>query len=176
VMPEMPEAAAEIVSPDHIVPADALPGLLVRLSREIVRETGAQPLRAPQSELTEMPERPLTLTCPECGGALRKVENAPTSQYRCHIGHVFDGSELLPAQTEMVEKALHTAERVLNERVELLRRMAEDARASGRQRGVRYWERKQKEAQSQADAIRRVLSIPSEQNHRLRAEEVETSE
>jgi hypothetical protein len=36
--------------------------------------------------------------------------------------------------------------------------------------------RKQKETQSQADAIRLVLSIPAEQNHRLRAEEVETSE
>jgi two-component system, chemotaxis family, protein-glutamate methylesterase/glutaminase len=53
VMPEMPQAAAEIVSADHVVPADALPGLLVRLSRETVPETGAQPLSAPQSEPTE---------------------------------------------------------------------------------------------------------------------------
>ena len=117
---------------------------------------------------SETQERPSALTCPECGGALRIVNGAPSLQYRCHIGHVFGGSELLPAQAEMVEKALHTAERVLKERVELLRRMTEDARTAGRRHGVRYWEKKQAEAQKQVDAIRQVLTIPSEQNSQPR--------
>jgi two-component system chemotaxis response regulator CheB len=175
VAPEMPQAAAEIVSADHVVPAKAMPGLFVRLWCEAVPETRAQPLVRPQLEPIEMSERPSALTCPECGGALRQIESGPNAQYRCHIGHVFAGSELLPAQAEMVEKALHSAERVLRERVELLRRMAEDARNSGRHQGVRYWERRQAEAEKQAAAIRQVLSIPTEHNNKLRDARAEAS-
>jgi two-component system chemotaxis response regulator CheB len=169
VAPEMPRAATEIVSADYIAPAGAIPGLLVCLSREKVEGAGAQPQPTPQPEPIAMPERPLALTCPECGGALRKVESASTTQYRCHIGHVFGGSELLPAQAEMVEKALRTAERVLNERAELLRRMVEDARISGRQHAVSYWEKKQAETERQVDAIRQLLLLPGGRNSEDRA-------
>ena len=56
-----------------------------------------------------------------------------------------------------MEKALDVAQRVLNERIELSRQMAEDARTTGRSYGVQYWERVRAEAEQQVYAIRRVL-------------------
>jgi two-component system chemotaxis response regulator CheB len=154
---EMPQAALEIVDPDYVVAAAELPALLVRLSREAI----PAPRPRPASEVTEptpVIERPFALTCPDCGGALRRTGNGPGAQYRCHIGHVFGGRELLPAQVEIIEKALDTAERVLNERIELSRQLAESSRAAGRTHGERYWQRVQTEAEQQVDAIRQVLA------------------
>ena len=68
----------------------------------------------------------------------------------------------MPAQFGLLEKALDTAQRVLNERIELARQMAEDARSAGRSYGVQYWERVRAEAEQQVDAIRRVLPDTSD--------------
>ncbi|MBV8504361.1 MAG: chemotaxis protein CheB [Alphaproteobacteria bacterium] len=173
VTPEMPQAAAAIVGADYVVPGNEIAGLLVRLLRENVPVVPAHPTAPP--EQIEMPERPLTLSCPECGGALRKVESSPAQQYLCHIGHRFGGEELLPAQLQTLETALHVAQRVLNERVELLRRMVEDSRAAGRQQDVRYWQTLQAETEKQADAIRQVLIAPAVEDDQTRREPAEKS-
>lgn len=159
IAPDMPQAAAEIIRPDCLVSADQLPQLLVRLARERVAESVQPPSAAP--EPIQMPERPLTLTCPDCGGALREIGGDAALQYRCHIGHIFGGAEMLPAQLEMLEKALGTAQRVLNERVELSRLMVAHARRAGRRHGIRYWQRLQDEAEKQSEIIREVLSGPA---------------
>ncbi|MFZ3236424.1 MAG: chemotaxis protein CheB [Stellaceae bacterium] len=154
---EMPQAAAEIVAPDYVAAAADLPSLLVRLSREAA-PVPVSPAPNEPREPIQMPERPFALTCPDCGGALRRTGNGPAAQYRCHIGHVFAGRELLPAQLELIEKALDVAQRVLNERVELARQMVESARAGGWADSLRHWERVQAEAEQQSEAIRQVLS------------------
>ena len=105
-----------------------------------------------------MSERPSALTCPECGGALRPVAGTAPLQYRCHIGHLFGGSELSPAQLQLLEKALDTASRVLNERIELARQMAENAKTNGHVHNGRYWQKVQAEAEAQAEAIRSALT------------------
>ncbi len=153
---EMPEAAAEIVKPDYVVAASQLPALLLRLSRETITDTRPTVMRS-LPEPIQTPQRPLALTCPDCGGALRKTGNGTVAQFRCHIGHVFSAEELSPAQIGLLEKALDTAERVLSERIELARQMAEDARTAGREHGLRYWERVRAEAEELVNAIRRVL-------------------
>jgi two-component system chemotaxis response regulator CheB len=157
VAAEMPQAAAEIVEPDFVVSAADLPALIVRLSREAAPAIEPTP-PADLAEPIQIFERPFALTCPDCGGALRKIGNGPTAQYRCHIGHIFGAGELLPAQLEVLEKALDTAQRVLNERIELSRQMVENSRAAGRTHGLRYWGRVLAEVEKQSEAIRQVLS------------------
>jgi two-component system, chemotaxis family, protein-glutamate methylesterase/glutaminase len=153
---DMPQAAAEVALPDFVAAEVDLPSLLVRLSRQPVLATASTP-PSPLPEPIQMPERPIALTCPECGGALRKSVNGAAVQYRCHTGHIYGGGELLPAQIEMLEKALDAAQRVLNERVELAQQMMEEARSRGRRHGLHYWERVHAEAEKQADAISQVL-------------------
>ena len=156
IAPDMPQAAAEIVEPDYLVRAVELPGLLARLSEEEISESEPCPPRRLPEPLQKL-ERPLALTCPDCGGALRKIGAGSTARFRCHIGHIFGAGELVPAQVELLEKALDVAQRVLSERVELSRQMAEGSRAAGRTHGLRYWERVRAEAEQQLEAIRRVL-------------------
>jgi two-component system, chemotaxis family, protein-glutamate methylesterase/glutaminase len=169
-MPDMPQAAAEIVNPQYLVPAQDIPALLVRLSRKPA-PVAKTPLTSEVPEPMPMPERPLALTCPDCGGALRQIEGSPAPQYRCHIGHLYGASELLPAQLAALERALEVAQRVLNERIELSRRMVEDAKLNGRSHGIRYWRKLQTETEKQIDAIRQVLSSPLEEPEAAQAAE-----
>ncbi len=162
---DMPQAAAEIVHPDYVARSDEIPSLLVRLLHEPAPEPRGLPGEPP--EPIQMPEPPLALTCPECGGALRQLGSGPTAQFRCHTGHIFGAREFPPAQLEMLEKAFDVARRVLNERVELARQMAEDARVGGRTYGLSYWQRVQAETEQQAEAIRQFLTEAVEAEHEL---------
>jgi two-component system chemotaxis response regulator CheB len=71
-------------------------------------------------------DRPTSLTCPECGGALAKVETGPITKYVCHIGHVLSGEAMLDAQAERIEVSLTNALAILNERRELCRQLLTD--------------------------------------------------
>jgi two-component system, chemotaxis family, protein-glutamate methylesterase/glutaminase len=78
-------------------------------------------------------DKPDHLTCPECGGALTKVEGDPITKYRCHIGHVLTGEAMLVAQAERIEMLLETALAALNEHRELCRELLEDGVHDGKQ-------------------------------------------
>ena len=70
--------------------------------------------------------QPPSLTCPECGGALKKVDSEPIPKYVCHIGHELTGEAMLEAQGERIEWLLGGALAILNERRELCRQLQED--------------------------------------------------
>lgn len=67
--------------------------------------------------------KPGHLTCPECGGALTKIEEGPIPRYVCHIGHALTGEAMLVAQAERIEYLLEAALAMLNERRELCRQL-----------------------------------------------------
>jgi len=70
--------------------------------------------------------QPPSLTCPECGGALKKVDGEPIPKYVCHIGHELTGEAMLAAQAERIEWVLGSALAMLNERRELCRQLMHD--------------------------------------------------
>ena len=41
---------------------------------------------------------PVAVTCPDCGGALRRTELGSLTQFSCHIGHVYTAEIMLAAQ------------------------------------------------------------------------------
>jgi two-component system, chemotaxis family, protein-glutamate methylesterase/glutaminase len=155
--PEMPRNASAAISVDHVAPRDELPRLLKRLSAEPVAVVGYPSTLEPSAAMDEL-ERPLALTCPECGGALREAGSTAVKEYRCHIGHRFAPEEVLTGQNEEVEHALGVAMRVLNERVELCRQMGENARNGGRTMGVKHWQRLLGEAEQQLEVLQRFLA------------------
>lgn len=69
--------------------------------------------------------RPFTLTCPECGGALYPLEERPFLKYVCHIGHVLTTEAMLVAQAEHIEHLATSLLATLNERRELCRQIIE---------------------------------------------------
>lgn len=70
-------------------------------------------------------DRPTTLTCPECGGALRQDEDGPLLRYTCHIGHVLTAEAMFVAQADRIEFLATAFLAILNERAELCRKMLE---------------------------------------------------
>jgi two-component system chemotaxis response regulator CheB len=154
--PDMPRNAAKAVSADHTVGIDEFPGLLSRLSAERVDVSTARATREADTMMEQL-ERPVALTCPECGGALRRVGNGPLLEFRCHTGHHFGIGEVVDGQRSALEEALVTAVRVLNERSELCRQMMESARSAGRDMGVAHWERLRAEADEQLEVLIRFL-------------------
>ena len=154
--PEMPRSAAAAVAIDHVCSVVELPVLLRRLSSEPVA-AGFHHAQLARTAMDEL-ERPVALTCPECGGALREAGSAKVKEYRCHIGHRFSPEEVLSGQSNGVEEAVGVAVRVLNERIELCRQMAENARRNGRSLGVAHWQRLHNEADAQLSVLRRFLA------------------
>jgi two-component system, chemotaxis family, protein-glutamate methylesterase/glutaminase len=139
----MPAHALDRVAVDYCVPAVEFPDLLVRLASEAAPES-VQRSRVPletREESEGAQQRPLTgdiigidsgLTCPECSGILREVRDGEVLRFRCRVGHAYTSQTMLEAQGDSVEKALWTAVRSLEERSVLMRKLADSARARGR--------------------------------------------
>lgn len=97
--------------------------------------------------------QPTSLTCPECGGALKKVESEPIPKYVCHIGHELTGEAMLEAQGERVEWVLGSALAMLNERRELCRQLMHDGMSDSAS-----VQQAMQEATETAEALRAVLN------------------
>jgi two-component system, chemotaxis family, protein-glutamate methylesterase/glutaminase len=154
--PDMPRSAASISSPQFVVRAAEMPALLLRLSEEVAEGAPAREGASATTETKEL-ERPITFSCPECGGALKPVLQMGLEQYGCHIGHRFGAMELLEAQSDGVEKGINVAIRMLHEQAEFARQMIEGARIAPLDNGLVYWERLQVQAEEQIESLRRFL-------------------
>jgi two-component system, chemotaxis family, protein-glutamate methylesterase/glutaminase len=140
--PSMPASALGNVEVDHCVLLPAIAPLLVRL-------VGTTPSRTPQTapeslvreqsifEGTKPMENlnaigtPSQLTCPECGGTLSEIHAGRPLRFRCHTGHAYSAKSLNSAQAEKTDHTLQSSVRALQEREQLLLRMAAVARALG---------------------------------------------
>jgi two-component system chemotaxis response regulator CheB len=134
--PVMPRSAVDHVRVDHCVPLARIAPLLVELAATrapsdpeppdaLVREhrvsLGSDD---PVGDLDSV-GRTTPLTCPDCGGALFELDGVKPQRWRCHTGHAFTLRSLEQAQLEATDFALWAAMRSLNERIQLLRRIAE---------------------------------------------------
>ena len=141
--PEMPRSAAAHVKVDYCLPLAEIPGLLNRLvaggQAAMATTTSSIPEGARAMTNGEEFDRPLTVTCPDCGGALRRKEIGTMTEYRCHIQHVYTAEVLAAAQFDQMEQLLRAAERSVNERAEVCRQMADRANASGAADAEHRW-------------------------------------
>ncbi|HEU4633621.1 MAG TPA: chemotaxis protein CheB [Flavisolibacter sp.] len=70
-------------------------------------------------------------SCPDCGGGLWEMVNDNIVRYRCFTGHVFTENELLLRQSETLENTLWVALRMIEERKQLLHKMALEEERKG---------------------------------------------
>jgi two-component system chemotaxis response regulator CheB len=163
LVPGMPGAALEATSPDHVVRAAAIGPLLARLVDAAGQmERPEEPMVAePDSPAFGEPERPggpaSGFTCPECSGALWELRDGALVRYQCRVGHSYSEDAMVEAQGQAVEAALWTALEVLEERSELLTRMAD--RMTGTPRSARRFRESAREVEDRASLIRRALSM-----------------
>jgi two-component system chemotaxis response regulator CheB len=100
---------------------------------------------------------PAALTCPACGGVLSTVKMGQPLRFRCQVGHAYTAEALAKEQEGRVDEALRVALRIIEERAELVQRMAEDGRQSGRVAVARLYEARATEYRGYSDMIRRVM-------------------
>jgi two-component system chemotaxis response regulator CheB len=100
---------------------------------------------------------PAPLTCPSCGGVLSTLKMGQPLRFRCQVGHAYTADALAREQESRVDEALRVALRIIEERAELVRRMADDGRQSGRVAVARMYETRAAEYRRYADVIRRVM-------------------
>lgn len=171
---EMPLAAIEACDVDLIAPAAAIGPAIAELVSTPLQATSAPApadLRVEvqialgarcDSEVVETIASPSTLTCPACSGVLSQVDRRDPLRFRCQIGHGYTGEALYKVKEEDVDEALRVALRVIDERADLVTRMARDARESGRTAVATMYEERASEYRQYAETIRKavIMSMP----------------
>ena len=170
--PEMPRNALHAVQNvgglDYCATLERLPKLLSQLVREEVTADPSPPhdivleVDIAERVMSDIPKQkmlgqPAAFGCPECGGPLWEVDDPALKRYRCHVGHAYTATALLADQSDATEKALWIALRTLEERANMLRVMAEDEQARGRERTTSQFRARAEEAEQDAQSVRHLL-------------------
>lgn len=135
--PSMPKSAVTHVNVDHIVAAQDIPALLLRLVSEpapprvepsapVAKEQAVSLGDEPIVNLRAIAD-PSAFSCPDCGGVLFELQDKRPVRYRCHTGHAFSLRSLASTQDEVTDLALWGGIRALQEKQMILRRMADAA-------------------------------------------------
>jgi two-component system chemotaxis response regulator CheB len=104
------------------------------------------------------------LTCPECGGTLWENDEQGQLRFRCHVGHAYSAESLVQNHSQVVESAIWTALRVLNEHAELQERMKSRAESQGLGAMAQYFRSRAEESKQQVELLRKALfSRPPEE-------------
>lgn len=166
---QMPRAALEAAEVDHVAAAADLAGLLaelatsdagpavtppVSLALEVEIASGA---RLGSDNLLPL-ATPSALSCPDCGGALSEVREDQPLRYRCQIGHAYT-AEVLASRIDEVGDAIRVAMRVMEERVALVERMAQDARDTRRVAVAELYEARAAEYRRYASTLREAATL-----------------
>ena len=137
----MPRSAIKHVGVNYVLPISEIGPLLNRLARE---EAGVEGSMSTSEDRPDILERimdgtgdasklgkPSGLTCPECGGSLSEKADGDLITYQCRVGHAYSPAHLDAAQSTAVEDALWASVRALQERADLMRRMAAEMESVG---------------------------------------------
>jgi two-component system chemotaxis response regulator CheB len=179
--PEMPCRAIRYAVPARVVRVQEMADLLISVTDPKLR-LPKSPGKPASSKLEQNPEeariehhpveeeqsRPSMFACPECHGVLWEIEEGQMLRFRCRVGHAYTADALRVALGEGSEDALWVAMRVLEEKADLLRRLA---RGSGSRMKAHY-EQEAAGFDRHASAIGKILL----ENQSLSKKEEEASD
>ena len=173
LFPSMPASVIHDIKVDYSLPLQRIPALLDHLSRQPADKEGSYPVpenieieaRIAQQEMdsdeliesVEKLGKVSRLTCPDCHGALWEMYDDEILRFRCHVGHAFSAESLSEGQGQMLEVALWSAVRALEEQMMLAKRIVERARAANFTRAVQLFERRAEQAETHSSTIRQLL-------------------
>lgn len=163
--PAMPANALQHAKIDHCVPIPEMGALLSTLLQR--RPTKSPPVPRDIAIEAKIAERVLSdlqsvdaigkqvpFNCPGCGGVLWEVFQGASMRFRCHTGHSYTAPVLLAEQTAKIEETLWVVLRMLEERRNLLSKLARSNRgAQARSSAERV-----QESAIHIDRIRAMLS------------------
>ena len=140
----MAQSAIERVGVDLVLPVQEIAQLLTRLTREPVALQEGKTAMLPEEEEVQDPaesgtaaiaDGPLPGPPPRSPAPTAAVQSGSRSEgelvrYRCHVGHAYTVDSMVGAQAALVEAALWTAVRALEEKAQLSRRLEERSRSA----------------------------------------------
>lgn len=152
----LPENALNQLEIDYCLPVAKIPELLVKLVDENINKqtTAAAGISTMPDSSNETPSR---YTCPDCGGTLFEVVEGKVKRFRCRVGHAYSDRSLLSAQDERTENTLWAAQRALEERADMLSRLAERYRDKNNEALVRRYSLRAEASARQALQMRELL-------------------
>src|SRR5688572_30641815 len=171
--PSMPESTIKHVEVTEIASAGELGAVVARLCRTPAIST--EGIAVPDLVMAKVERAGLAMTaedesagqpagfgCPECHGALFKIENGGLLRFRCRLGHAWSWNALLLEQGQALENALWMALRTLEERADLNLQLAERAAARGSAWSRERFTEQAYEATRSAALVRRLLESPTD--------------
>lgn len=171
IYPAMPQNAIEHAEIDDILPAADIAARIVEaaaqeraprtLSRDALEdmqmEKRVATIDAATIRTDDRPGTPSAFSCPECGGVLREIEEGNFVRYRCRVGHAYAPETMLGAQGDVIEEALWSALKTLEESASLAKRVAATERHRGHAWMAARFDERERCARERAESIRRVL-------------------
>lgn len=140
--PDMPQAVLRLVKVDYCTSLQRIAIILQEKARNGIPQKSPVPAGiAKEAEIAErvaigienvepLGERS-AYSCPDCSGSLWELKNGDVVRFRCHTGHVFTADDLLEGKRKELETTFWVALRILEERRNLLNRMAEEESSKG---------------------------------------------
>jgi two-component system chemotaxis response regulator CheB len=166
--PDMPNAVLNILHPDYSLPVSKMGNAILETIRnnkkpktkipvDIVKEAEiAERVNISIDSLKELGEHSL-YCCPECGGGLWEIGENGETRYRCHVGHAFTSEGLLVSMEASTESALWTALRIIEERRNLLKKLADKEKQKGSRKVALGYQRRSIELEAQIQHLKKVL-------------------
>ena len=166
IVPSMPESTLAAVP-------DAIALRVAELAAELARRAQAFPPTAVEevavstdeptpsaAGIYPLPEGPpVALTCPECHGPLWELREGDLVRFRCRVGHAFYEDALLDGKRAAIESALWMALEALEERAELLTKIANRLDAGRREKSAELFRDHARGASERAELVRGVLTV-----------------
>jgi two-component system, chemotaxis family, protein-glutamate methylesterase/glutaminase len=141
--PDMPQAVLRLVDVDYCTTLERIAIILQEKTKNGVGTSrGVPPRISKEAEIAERVAMGIETvenldgerspySCPDCGGALWELKDDDITRYRCHTGHMYTAVELQEQKRKELENTFWVALRILEERRNLLNRMAEEEAGKG---------------------------------------------
>lgn len=170
---DMPANVLEYVKVDHILRVSEMGDLLVELygkkpapeipeaTPEEMERIQAEVIIAAQGNAYEMGIMQMgevvPISCPECHGALIKIEEGTVVRFRCHTGHAFSADSLLENISASIEEELWKSISRIEETNILLNRLGNHFADTGRTRLSEFYFKKAGEVAKKAHAVHEAI-------------------
>lgn len=164
---DMPRSAIDFVGPDRVVPIAEMGRTLCELVDAPLPPRQAEGVADPREQQVDLVEveygregaegNASLLTCPACGGVLLEREEGGVVRFACSVGHAYSPESLVEQQGDALESALWQALRTLEERADLLRRMAKRSQRRGLEDTGSRMDRRAETVTRHAEEIRNTI-------------------
>lgn len=165
--PDMPLSVLENMDVDYVESLSKMGELLT----EIIQNNDPQPVKVPFDivQETKIDQRVSTrvedmtafektnFNCPDCGGGLWITQEEHPTHLRCHVGHSYTEKDLLLRMAEVMEGTFWTALRIMEERRDLLLKMARRDEQRGYGSTAKLHTEKAKELEVHIENLKHIL-------------------